>query len=208
MKHHTEAEQLIRTTTPGRLAALESDVLVPALQALIIAAAVGLLAGTLILLWIGPERDLRGGELWTFAGRIAGTAAALSLTAAIVAFVLGHRRALYQVEEWIGRDLDGDGYTGKPEPPTVRAEVHDVDKRQTTYADLPAKKSELRRVAIACLYNGRAFSRPALAGIISQRTYNRLAKAMVNRGLAHRLPGNQRELSAAGRAILRRVLEE
>jgi ElaB/YqjD/DUF883 family membrane-anchored ribosome-binding protein len=48
MKHHTEAEQLIKMTTPGRLAALESDVLVPVLQALAIAAAVGLLAGTLL----------------------------------------------------------------------------------------------------------------------------------------------------------------
>jgi hypothetical protein len=37
MKHRTEAEQLIKMTTPGRLAAPESDVLVPVLQAFAIA---------------------------------------------------------------------------------------------------------------------------------------------------------------------------
>lgn len=208
MKRHTEAEQLIRTVTPGRLATWESDLLVPVGQAAAIAGAVGLASGVLVLLWIGPGRDLAGLELWALAGRIAGTAAVLALAAATVVFVLGHRRALWRVEELIGADLDGDRQVGEPEPQRVRVELHDQVKQQTRYIDLPVSGAELRRVAIAVLRNGRAFSRPALAGIISQRTYNRLAKEMVRRGLAHRLSGNRRVLSAAGRACLRRVLEE
>lgn len=204
MKHQTQADQLIRTTTPGRLATWESDLLVPVGQALAIAGAVGLASGVLVLLWLRPGQ-------WALAGRVAGTAAALSLAPTVIAFVLGHRRALWKVEELIGVDVDGDRQVGEPEPqepPWVRAEVHDADKQQTTYADLPATKSELRRVAIACLRNGKAFSRPALAGVISQWTYNRLAKVMVKRGLAYKLPGNKRMLSPGGRALLRHILEE
>jgi hypothetical protein len=90
----------------------------------------------------------------------------------------------------------------------VRVELHDRNKQQTRYIDLPVSEVELRHVAIAVLHNGKAFSRPALAGILPQRKYNALAKEMVRRGLAHRLSGNRRVLSAAGRTVLRRVLEQ
>jgi len=93
VKRHTEAERLIRTVTPGRLAHLESDVFVPVLQAAAIAAAVGLASGVLVLLWIGPGRDLAGTALWSWSGRIAGTAAVLVLAASVIGFVLSHRRA-------------------------------------------------------------------------------------------------------------------
>jgi len=208
VKHHTEADQLIRTATPGRLAALESDVLVPVLQALAIAGAVGLLAGVVILLWIGPERDLEGGELWTFAGRVAGTAAALSLAATIIAFVLGHRRALYQVEEWIGRDLDGDGHTGKPGPPapsTVRVELIGNGGKHQRYVELPVDDDKLHLVARACLWHGKRFSRRELAGALSQGEYARLAEAMLGAGLL-RDTATGRELTASGRALLRRFM--
>lgn len=210
MKHHTEADQLIRTTTPGRLAGLESDVLVPVLQALAIAGAVGLLAGVVILLWVGPERDLEGGELWAFAGRIAGTAAALSLAATIVAFVLGHRRALYQVEEWIGRDLDGDRHVGQPEPPapsTVRVELIDAERggRRRRYVDLPVGDDKLHLVARLCLWHGRRFSRRELSDALSQSEYAKLSAAMLSAGLL-RDTATGRELTPSGRAVLRRLM--
>ncbi|MBU0777618.1 hypothetical protein KKH23_10310 [Patescibacteria group bacterium] len=208
MKQHTTAEGIRYVETPGRLAELRSDVAVPVLQAAAIAGALGLAVGILAALWIGPGRDLAGLELWSWAGRLAATASAIALLVAIVVFVLQHRKVLLSIEEWTGRDLDGDHQVGKPEPPRVRVELHDQVKQQTRYVDLPVSELELRHVAIACLHNGRAFSRPALAGILSQRKYNALAKEMVRRGLAHRLSGNRRVLSAAGRACLRRVLGE
>ena len=206
MKQHTTAEGIRYVETPGRLAELRSDVAVPVLQAAAIAGALGLAVGILAALWVGPSRDLAGLELWAWSGRLAATASAIALLVAIVAFVLQHRRVILSIEEWAGRDIDGDGYIGPP--PMVRVELHDQVKQQTRYVDLPVSELELRHVAIACLHNGRAFSRPALAGILSQRKYNRLAKEMVRRGLAHRLSGNRRVLSAAGRACLRRVLDE
>jgi len=39
MRHRSEADQLIRTTTPRRLAHLESDVFVPALQGVLVGGA-------------------------------------------------------------------------------------------------------------------------------------------------------------------------
>jgi len=208
-QHHSTADGIRYIETPGRLAEVRSDVTVPFLQAAGISGSLGLAVGVLALLWVGPGRGLAGGELLAWSAKLAATATVIALLVTVVAFTLQHRRVILSiVEEQLGRDLDGDGVIGQPEPPMVRAEVHDRDKKQTTIADLPTSKSELRRVAIAVLRNGRAFSRPALAGVISQRTYNRLAKAMVRRGLARDLPGKRRELTPAGRAILRHILEE
>jgi hypothetical protein len=50
VRHRTEADRLIRTTTPGRLAHPGSDVFVPILQALAIAVAIALASGVAILL--------------------------------------------------------------------------------------------------------------------------------------------------------------
>ena len=66
-------------------------------------------------------------------------------------------------------------------------------------------------MATAVLHNGKAFSRPALvdqAGTVSQGKYNRLAKEMERRGLLAKTPGNKRTLTVAGKATLRRALDE
>ena len=203
-QHRTEAEQLIRTTTPGRLAHLESDVFVPVLQAAAIAAAVGLASGVLVLLWIGPGRNLQGGALWSWAGRIAGTAAVLALAAATVGFVLGHRRALWRVEELIGADLDGDRQVGEPEPPKVtRIELVEDQGKHRRFVALPVPDDKLRLVARACLWHGKQFSRRELSRILSQGEYTKLADAMLGGGLLRETPTG-RELTASGRAVLRR----
>ena len=67
---------------------------------------------------------------------------------------------------------------------------------------------KLHALAVAVIRNGRPFSRPGLPGVLSQTEYNRTAALMVRRGLALDLPGNRRELTPAGRAVLRRVLGE
>lgn len=201
-QHRTEAEQLIRTTTPGRLAHLESDVFVPVLQAAAIAAAVGLASGVLVLLWIGPGRNLQGGALWSWAGRIAGTAAVLALAAATVGFVLGHRRALWRVEELIGRDIDGDRQVGQP-PTVTRIELVEDQGKRRRYLALPIPDDKLHLVARACLWHGKAFSRRELGNVLSQGEYAKLSDAMLGGGLLRETPTG-RELTASGRAVLRR----
>ena len=128
------------------------------------------------------------------------------MASSVVVFTLGARRLLWAREEWQGRDIDGDGEIG--EPTHVRVELHDQANKQTRFADLPVTLAELQRVAVAVLKNGRAFSRPALRGVLSQGKFNRLAAEMERRGLCVKLPGNRRELLASGKAVLRQVLEE
>lgn len=178
---------------------------VPVLQALSMGLAVGLGAGVVTLLLGGPIAGLQSAELWAWSGRIGGVGTALGASVSTVVFVLGHRRALWQRERWLDRDLDGDGVIG--EPTRIRVELHDAVKQQTRYVDLPVSEDQLRAVAVAVLRNGKAFSRPGLRGVLSQGRYNRLAKVMVKRGLARDLPGNKRELTGAGRAILRKALD-
>jgi hypothetical protein len=213
MKHEQVASELIRTTTPGRLAHLESDVAVPVLQALAIAVAVGLLSGVMVLLWIGPGQGLRGGRLWALAGRIAATAGAGSLALAIVAFVLGHRRALYQIEERAGLDVDRDSVRSNtiPEPQapaalsTVRVELIENGGKQQRFLDLPVGDDKLHLVARLCLWHGKRFSRRELSSALSQGEYADLAAAMLKAGLAVDVPTG-RELTASGRAVLRKFM--
>ena len=207
-QHHTTAEGIRYIETPGRLAELRSDVAVPVLQAAAIAGALGLAVGIVAALWVGPGRDLAGLELWAWSGRLAATASAIALLVAIVAFVLQHRKVILSIEEWTGRDLDGDGYIGPPEPAVVRVELNNKQQGQTVIANLPISPERLHALAVAVLRNGRPFSRPGLRGVLTQTEYNRLAPLMVRRGLARDLPGKRRELTPAGRAVLRRVLSE
>lgn len=206
-EHQAPAEFVTTTYTPARLASLESDVFVPTLQACAIGLGVGLAAGCVTLLFGGPVAGLEGGDLWAWAGRIGAGSGVVSLAGSVVVFTLGARRLLWAREEWQGRDIDGDGTVGRPEPPRVRVEWHDPTTKRTKYIDLPATVEQLGRVAVAVLRNGKAFSRPALRGTIPQAVYRRLASEMVRRGLARDLPGNKRELTPAGRAILRKFLD-
>ena len=196
------------TTTPGRLANLESDLAVPVGQALAVSVAVGLAGGVGTLLLGGPIGDLYGGELWAWSGRVLGLGTAGTLATTTAIFVIQTRKALLaKVEQWTGQDLDGDQVIG--EPPTVRAELHDPTTGKQQFFDLPLPPSKVKALAAAVLHNGKAFSRPALKGVLSQGQYHQVARYFVRRGLARNLPGRKlRELTPAGRAILRRALKE
>ncbi len=129
------------------------------------------------------------------------------------------RRQLWRVERVTGRDLDGDGLVGDPDSqaptqrPGVEVTVIEKPKRnhaRLRYAHLSVDDSKLKGVARAVLDNGVNFSRPGLcdqAGVLTQSEYNRLAQELEAGGLLVSLPGNRRELTAAGRSLLRRALD-
>ena len=204
MRHEqTAASEFVRTEyTPARLADLRSDVAVPIAQGAAVGVSVGLAAGVVVLLF---GFGLQGWSRWAMAGKVTAGAAVLATAAAVVWLVIDHRRHLWERERWLDRDLDGEGVIGEPE--RVRVELHDASNKQTRYVDLPISTAKLKALAVAVVLNGKALSRPALRGILSQTEYNRTAKEMVRRGLARDLPGNKRELTAAGRAVLRRALD-
>lgn len=203
MKQHTTADGITYIERPGRLAELRSDVIVPTLQAAVIALALGLAVGVLALLWIGPGRGLGGGALWAWSGRLAATATVIALLVAIVAFVLQHRRVILSIEEWTGRDGDGDGTMGQPEPPKLTRIELVEDPQHRRYLSLPVEDAKLHQVARLCLWHGKAFSRRELANALSQGEYAKLADAMLAGGLLRETPTG-RELTASGRAVLRR----
>ncbi len=122
---------------------------------------------------------------------------------------------LWRSETVFGRDINGDGHVGRPPAPEPRPSV-DVTIRQQTkpnhwalrYASLPVGNDKLVKTADAVLNRGAAFSRRGLSEVLTQNEYEGLAGAMIQAGLLFELPGNKRELSAAGRSLLRRVLAD
>ena len=182
----------------ARLASLESDVFVPVLQALAVGAAVGLAAGVLCLLLT----DGSGLELWVKAGRVAAAVGAIATAMTTVWFVLAGRAALWSTERVT------DGYGGDEtfvEPTMVRVEVRGPDKRKVQLVDLAISEAKLRAMA-AALHSGKPLSRAGMRGVLSQLESRKVIAEMVRRGLAVKLPGNKRELTAAGRAVMKRVL--
>jgi len=179
---------------PSRTAEMSGDVLVPLAQSGVTA----VVGGVVGLLVAGPVA--------------AGVAGGLAFGASWLLLLADHRRALWMVEKISGVDLDNDGQVGDPgQAKRVRVEVVENNGRQARilYVDLPDSVNDidtLTDVARALLVDGANLSRDGLSSVLSQPQYNALAPALVDAGLAVRLRGNRRELSAAGRAMFRELL--
>jgi len=184
-------------------AGLESDVAVPVLQALAIglATAIGLAIATLLL--GGPLAHLDAGETWAWAGRLAGTTGGLTWAVATVAFVLQHRRALQPARADPGQSHEEGSQEPDEEPEITVVILRSEDGKHDQYVKLPASKETLHKLARACLWHGRDFSRRKLADVLSQGQYAKLSKAMKSQGLLREIPTGY-ELTHAGRAILRK----
>lgn len=96
-----------------------------------------------------------------------------------LALAVQWHRLLWKVERITGRDLDRDGHQGEP-PRVVRVEI---DERHAggfsrRWGDLPVDEEKMVDVALA-----------------------------IDGGLLRELPGNNRELTPAGRAMMRQLLE-
>ncbi|HFD38520.1 MAG TPA: hypothetical protein ENJ31_01535 [Anaerolineae bacterium] len=193
---------------PARSASLGADVVVPLVQALITG---GLLAGVIaFLLWqVAP--DLDGDPLAAWAGLALG----ISTLAWLV--LLGQtRRLLWAVERAIAQDLDGDGAVGKPvppPPPTIRVEVAREDGRQVQFVDLPISPRAAGIIARGVL-RGQRLSESAWSGrggVCSRSEFGRFRAVLIERGWAvwrnPQAPAQGIELTAAGRAVFRRLAE-
>jgi len=117
-------------TSPARAASVESDVLVPFLQAAI--------CGGVSMIVLTP---VVAAARWPFYFVLAGGMAVLGLTWTL--FLNDHRSLLRVVEHVVNKDLDGDGYKGPPPPtPTVRVEYRERDDQhdRTVFSDLPTPR--------------------------------------------------------------------
>ena len=186
---------------PARRAEFGGDVLVPLTQGLITGVAAGAVGGLLSGSWTGAV--------------VAGVCV---FCITWVTLLIQTRAGLWIIERVTGQDLDHDGVVGEPpqnethrshSPPTVRVELSQDDENghRLRWVELPVSDEKLQSVAREVLQNGASFSRPGLTGTLSQNEFHRLAGAMVKAGLLFDLPGNRRELSGAGRALLRETLD-
>lgn len=192
---------------PIRPARLESDVWVPALQS-VISGAVGALV-------IGCGSALAGAGWRSFLWAGIGGAGCLGLAWAVI---LGeHRKALVAVERLVGRDLNGDGFVGRPaqaaprEP--LRVEVTETNERghlrRVRYVALPANitDQDLHRVACAVLQDGKPFSKRGLGGVLNPEKYSGVYRPMLRGGMIRYTNGVSAgagvELTASGRSFLR-----
>lgn len=208
MRWTTERETVQRETQRQGQARVTwaSDVLVPAGQALLIAA--GVAVGALVLalaltLW-------RSWPFWVPIGAM-GATGGLAFALAAVLLTLDHRRLIWFAERALGVDLDADNVVGQPKPEPVTVELVSEDGRHRRYGRIPMTNEDLERLAWAVLRRGVAFSRRKLdaAGVLSAERYTSIKDSLLSAGLL-RLAGETEnaglELTPSGRSFLRAYL--
>jgi hypothetical protein len=194
---------------PVRAASVASDVVVPVLQSVVSGVVVGGVASGIAALTGAGWAAL----LW---GMGVGTA---GLGLAWLMILREHRSALWEIERITGKDLDGDGHTGRSvqkrgDPVTVEVVQRDERGRlrHIQWLHLPPTVTDdtLTRLATAVLLNGREFSRRKLPdGMLSPDQYSAVKDAMLKGGLLrYKGKGEQAgvELTGPGRAFLRQYL--
>lgn len=147
------AQTYRETRTPRRDPGLESDVIVPGLQAIFTALAAGACAG--LLAWALS---------WSWRAPV--IVLALSLILAWAWRLRLADRLLWQVERWTDQDLNGDGATGEPahsfaiaNPAQARAAV----AQETRQAAQSAEQAALLRFVDTCFIRGTSESAQGIA---------------------------------------------
>ena len=190
MAPRATGDEIYERRDPHGRASLEANVIIPLATGLLFAvpAFLGLLLAKVDL------RYAAAGALVTFT-----VAAALMLAKML--------DLMAKVETWTRLDLDGDGIIGPP-PTTVRVEVKEQQPAgwRMVYADLPIDDPTMRQVADAILVKKQPYSRRALSDILTQTQYEALSDAMIKAGLLIELPGQRRELTGAGRSLMRQIV--
>lgn len=212
MSWDTERETIRRETQRGRQASWNADVIVPAGQALLIAAGVGV--GAFVLTMV---LAVARGWTWWLPFAASGALGGLSFAIAAVLLTMDHRRLLWAAEALTGVDIDSDDVVGKPEPQDVlRVELMDRNEgnhRRLTYIDLPGDRDQLATLARGLL-NGKGTGQAqwtGTAGPFTRSEYEAIRATMIQRGLATWINPKHHnqgwELNAAGRAIMQRIAD-
>ncbi len=164
---------------PARTASIESDVIVPGLQATI----TGILAGGIV----AGVAIMRRSEFAAVIGLI-GCAAIWGI--AWLWLLHEHRQLLWEVESIIGADLNGDGQVGQPPQPPTTVRVDITNKPSTTeehlnFFELPIDRSKMSAIARSIL-GGVPFSESELVGnhkLLSGPKFRELQDVLVDRGM-------------------------
>lgn len=180
---------------PARAPEVSGDVVVPLLQALI-TGVVAFLVGIGLCLALG----------WAI--RIA-LGAGVAITAlAWMWLLMDHRRLLRRIKRIVNVDLDRNGYVGEPGE-RIRLEVSDPEERSISFLDLPLGEERLRSMARLALA-GRLGVRD-MRSVMTDTEWARARDELLRAGLVRwrnpREPKLGLELTGAGRAVMKRILE-
>jgi hypothetical protein len=204
----------MRRQAPARALAVEPDVQVLWLRALITGGLVGLFALLLIFWPITVPEFLGGGFLpallilkWVLCGVV------LLVLAVWVWLVIDTRNHLWAIEETLQRDLDGDGVAGPPPAPLASFEVHLhgplSNQHKVVWMDVPIPLPAFDTFVTAAL-NGRALTESDWAGggnPFNLAQFKRLRAWMLQHGFGQwrNAQAHDRgwELNLAGRDMLR-----
>ena len=189
MAPRASGDEIYERRDPHGRASLEANVIIPLATGLLFAvpAFLGLLLA---------KADLRA----------AAAGGLVVFTVATALMLLKMVDLMAKVETWTRIDLDGDGIIGPP-PTTVRVEVKEQQPAgwRMVYANLPIDDDTMSQVARAILTKRLPYSRRALSDILTQTQYEALSDAMIKAGLLIELPGQRRELTGAGRSLMRQI---
>ena len=204
----TEKPPIIQTQEPARAASMESDVLVP----LSIALLSGVLLSALLVVLIQEIRPgmlLHPWEVWS--------TLALAISSGVWLWqVIQWRELLWKVENRINVDLTGDNIIGNPRRVIeVSLQTGDRHTRLVSSDWLGMDDRDMVRFARG-LTKGRSLTEaewrkdPAFPQGINQ--FRRVRSRLVEAGLIEKaIPGRINSpyvLTAAGRAVMRRLAEE
>lgn len=183
-----------------RLSTLESDVYVPALQALLLAVVWGLAAVVVAAVVV-----IISGLAWWFAAAVFVVVVVVVLAWQATAGVQLRRELLWRQEVLEGVDLDDDGVVGPP----MQVEVK--EGRRVRFVDFGVEEERVAQLARGVLA-GRPLSEGEWSGRgapFSLREFRRLRGELIERGLAawvnERAHSQGVVLTAAGRAVFRRI---
>lgn len=195
---------------PAREPSLQGDVLVPAAQSLLTGLALGI-----------PSSAVMGMLGYDTATSLA-TGAIIGLSAISVTWLIkmdAHSRLLWLVESVTGRDIDGDGETGEPEPVAkadpVRLEVVSEPapgKFSGLNIDLPVgvDRGLFAHWAAMVVNNGVSTGRTHWTGAgrpFSRELYDKFLIALETAGIIHDYgDGRGRVLTTGGKHSLQRFL--
>ncbi|RLG19513.1 hypothetical protein DRN74_06740 [Candidatus Micrarchaeota archaeon] len=184
-----------------RLSTLESDVYVPALQALLLAVVWGLAAVVVAAVVV-----IISGLAWWFAAAVFVVVVVVVLAWQATAGVQLRRELLWRQEVLEGVDLDGDGVVGSP---ALQVEVKEGNR--VRFVDFGVDEERVAQLARGVLA-GRPLSEAEWSGRgapFSLREFRRLRGELIERGLAawvnERAHSQGVVLTAAGRAVFRRI---
>jgi hypothetical protein len=200
------AAPIIYRHVPARrdVSSTEEQVLIPALQAVLLAGSWALL-GAVVAIFVAIRAHI--GLLTALA---ASGGLFLALFALLVTnFISERRRLLWGLERLTRVDLDQDGTIGPPDKQSVTVELVDRARKSIRYVDLPLNDDELAVIARAVLAEGVEWSRRSLEAAGFRGDYSAILDPLLEAGLlAHRGRGKTAgvELTGSGRAFLRQYL--